>query len=250
MLCRGFGLGKVARMLAPWSTLLVLAGAVCAQGEVSTFGGDARHTSVYATAAQRLGDAAFDLRQTFQRFEGTATIRGQALPIERASLRGDTLSFRIDYGGETLSFLGKVSNGRIAGQVLRAGDTPLPLFAETVHLQSRELEAAPPAAATATGAAAVTPHLVSSSFTRSAISITVALLNSSTIFALSSAILFVLSFVSSSSVPRIFSARGRKPTIYVVVVCFFHGQLCRRKLFKHPCLLLPAARGQADWPGC
>ena len=55
MFCRGFGLGKVARMLAPWSALLVFAGAVCAQGEVSTFGGDARHTSVYATAAQRLG---------------------------------------------------------------------------------------------------------------------------------------------------------------------------------------------------
>ena len=51
--------------------------------------------------------------------------------------------------------------------------------------------AAPPpgaAAATATGAAAETPHLVSSSFTRSAISITVALLSSSTIFALSRAI--------------------------------------------------------------
>src|ERR1044071_9693848 len=55
------------------------------------------------------------------------------------------------------------------------------------------------AAATATGAAAVTPHLDSRSFTKSAISITVALLKSSTILALSSAIV-TFQFVSSSPV--------------------------------------------------
>src|ERR1700742_4823058 len=43
--------------------------------------------------------------------------------------------------------------------------------------------AAPPAAATATGAAAETPHLVSSCLTKSAASMTVNLLNSSTMFA-------------------------------------------------------------------
>jgi len=67
---------------------------------------------------------------------------------------------------------------------------------------------APAAAATATGAAAETPHLVSSSFTSSAISITVALLSSSTIFALSRAIV-TFHFVSSS--PTAMDALSSRP---------------------------------------
>src|SRR6266700_3979590 len=76
--------------------------------------------------------------------------------------------------------------------------------------------AAPPGPA----AAALTPHLPSSSFTRSAISITVALLSSSTSFALSRAI---FPFVSSSPVATGgLSLQAGKPTIYVVFVFFVY----------------------------
>src|ERR1044071_3143473 len=61
--------------------------------------------------------------------------------------------------------------------------------------------AAAPAAATATGAAAVTPRFSSNFFTRSAASMTVNLLNSSTRFAVS-AIYLLLSFCSSRRPPR------------------------------------------------
>jgi hypothetical protein len=43
-------------------------------------------------------------------------------PLERTFLKADYLSFRFDAGGETLRFQGRVSNGRISGQLLRRGD--------------------------------------------------------------------------------------------------------------------------------
>ena len=110
----------------------------------------------------------------------------------------------------------------------------------------------PPAAATATGAAAETPHLVSRSFTRSAISITVALLSSSTIFALSRAILIYLSFrLVAAHGHEWFKSAASKPTIYVVV-CLFPTPPAKAgmKLFIMPlpcrvCRPAPAIRGRA-----
>src|SRR5690242_20535116 len=72
--------------------------------------------------------------------------------------------------------------------------------------------------ATATGAAALTPHLPSSSFTRSAISITVALLNSSTIFALSRAIFYLSCRLVVVQGHGRFQFAACKPTIYAVCV--------------------------------
>jgi len=67
-------------------------------------------------------DVEFDLRQSFQRFEGNATLRGRQVPLARTFLKANTISFRFTDGGETLRFQGRVSNGRIAGQLLRPGD--------------------------------------------------------------------------------------------------------------------------------
>jgi SAM-dependent methyltransferase len=69
-----------------------------------------------------VADVEFDLRQSFQRFAGTATVRGRQAPLARTFLKADTISFRFADGGETLRFQGRVSNGRIAGQLLRPGD--------------------------------------------------------------------------------------------------------------------------------
>jgi len=69
-----------------------------------------------------VADVEFDLRQSFQHFDGSATIRGRQVPLARTFLKADYISFRFDDGGETLRFQGRVSNGRIAGQLLRPGD--------------------------------------------------------------------------------------------------------------------------------
>ncbi len=75
-----------------------------------------------------------------------------------------------------------------------------------------------PAAAIATGAAAVTPHFSSSFFTKSAASITVNLLNSSTRFPMSAILPFFRLVVRRS--PGGFQFTAREPTIYVVVLLF------------------------------
>ena len=64
-------------------------------------------------------DLEFDVAQHNQQFSGTARLRGKLLPIERAFLKSNYLSFRIDTGSETLLFQGHVTNGRIAGQQIR-----------------------------------------------------------------------------------------------------------------------------------
>ena len=59
----------------------------------------------------------FELRQKFQELSGTAKIAGRTIAIERATLSGPFLSFRVQDGKRTLRFNGYASEGRIAGQL-------------------------------------------------------------------------------------------------------------------------------------
>jgi len=70
-------------------------------------------------------DIRFRFNQQFQKISGDATINGETVPMERANLTADFLSFRIHYTGQTLLFTGQVRNGRIVGQVSVSGDRPL-----------------------------------------------------------------------------------------------------------------------------
>src|SRR5688572_8301096 len=98
----------------------------------------------------------------------------------------------------------------------------------------------PPAGAAMTGAAAVTPHLVSSCFTRSAISITVKPLSSSTTFAISAMLPFSLVVIRGHGC---FQFTACEPTIYFVVDVMFPasaGWPARKSLaFLHLCLEHP-----------
>ena len=58
-------------------------------------------------------------KQKYQRFEGTARLRGKEVAIERPFLKSDYVSFRIQDGKDTLLFNGRVSNSRIAGEMIR-----------------------------------------------------------------------------------------------------------------------------------
>ena len=68
-------------------------------------------------------DLSFD--QTFQKISGEATVAGQKIPMERAGLSGDFVSFRIQIGGQTVLFNGYVQTGRIVGQVMESGGRAL-----------------------------------------------------------------------------------------------------------------------------
>ncbi|MFM9972914.1 MAG: SAM-dependent methyltransferase [Burkholderiales bacterium] len=59
--------------------------------------------------------------QHFQRISGHAMVAGKKLPLERASLTGDFVSFRIQFGSQTILFNGHVQSGRILGQVMQSG---------------------------------------------------------------------------------------------------------------------------------
>ena len=63
----------------------------------------------------------FELRQKFQELSGTAKIAGRSIALERATLSGPFLSFRVQDGKRTLRFSGYASAGRINGQ-LGVGD--------------------------------------------------------------------------------------------------------------------------------
>jgi 16S rRNA G966 N2-methylase RsmD len=62
-------------------------------------------------------EAVFDLQQKYQDVSGTALVGGRILPLERVTLRGDFLSFRVQDGKRTLRFNGYASAGRISGQL-------------------------------------------------------------------------------------------------------------------------------------
>ena len=61
-------------------------------------------------------DLELEVDQHNQRISGSAKLRGKVIPIERAFLKSNYLSFRVDTGTETLLFHGHVSNGRITGE--------------------------------------------------------------------------------------------------------------------------------------
>ena len=64
----------------------------------------------------------FNIAQHNQRFNGTARLRGKEWPIERAFLKSNYLSFRVEMDGETLLFQGHVANGRVSGEQI-VGDS-------------------------------------------------------------------------------------------------------------------------------
>jgi hypothetical protein len=66
-------------------------------------------------------DAELHFEQHFQKISGELLLNGQKLPLERASLTGETISFRVQDGERTIRFSGQVSNGRMAGQVAVSG---------------------------------------------------------------------------------------------------------------------------------
>ena len=63
--------------------------------------------------------------QAFHKISGEARLGDSRLALERVSLGGDFLSFRIEVEGETILFNGHVQNGRIVGQVTPSGGRTL-----------------------------------------------------------------------------------------------------------------------------
>ena len=63
------------------------------------------------------GDAEFVLQQKFQALSGSVAIGARSVPIERARINGALVSFRARDGERTLRFNGRVSAGRIKGQL-------------------------------------------------------------------------------------------------------------------------------------
>ena len=70
-------------------------------------------------------DAELRFDQHFQKIDGAVVIGTQTVPMERASLSGEFVSFRIQFGDQTVLFTGQVQNGRIVGQVVLSGDRPV-----------------------------------------------------------------------------------------------------------------------------
>jgi hypothetical protein len=66
-------------------------------------------------------DAEIRFEQHYQKISGELLLNGQKLPLERASLTGDSISFRVQDGDRTIRFSGQVLKGRIAGQVAVSG---------------------------------------------------------------------------------------------------------------------------------
>lgn len=66
-------------------------------------------------------EAELRLEQNYQKVSGEVLFGGKHLPIERANLVGENLSFRIEDGNRTIRFNGQVKTGRIAGQVASSG---------------------------------------------------------------------------------------------------------------------------------
>ena len=73
----------------------------------------------------------FNLRQHYQKVEGTAKIGASTIVIERPVLKGDALSFELKDGTQTLHFEGRISAGQLSGQLL-SGSRKLPWHAVRV----------------------------------------------------------------------------------------------------------------------
>lgn len=74
----------------------------------------------------RTGDGqtiALDLKQRFQKVDGTATVNGRAVPLRDARLRGADISFVIDAGeGRATTFTGRVDGGSMRASEAGASD--------------------------------------------------------------------------------------------------------------------------------
>jgi hypothetical protein len=66
-------------------------------------------------------DARFHFDQHNQKISGEAVIDGEKFALERPSLTGEAISFRVQQGDRTIRVSGLVKNGRIAGQVAVSG---------------------------------------------------------------------------------------------------------------------------------
>ena len=66
-------------------------------------------------------DARIHIEQHNQKISGEALIEGEKLPLERANLTGESITFRVEQGDRTIRVSGLVQNGRIAGQVASGG---------------------------------------------------------------------------------------------------------------------------------
>ncbi len=66
-------------------------------------------------------DAQIHFEQHNQRIDGEAYLDGKSFPLERASLSGEAISFRVQEGDRTIRFNGLVANSRIAGEVAVSG---------------------------------------------------------------------------------------------------------------------------------
>ncbi|MCC6472477.1 MAG: class I SAM-dependent methyltransferase [Burkholderiales bacterium] len=66
-------------------------------------------------------EAQLQFRQHNQEIAGTVTVNGRTYPMERASLVGPNLTFRVEQGELSVRFNGVVNAGTIAGQVAAAG---------------------------------------------------------------------------------------------------------------------------------
>jgi hypothetical protein len=62
-----------------------------------------------------------DLKQHYQKVEGTAKIGATTVAIERPELKGDALSFELTGGGQHLRFEGRITAGQLSGQLLSGG---------------------------------------------------------------------------------------------------------------------------------
>jgi hypothetical protein len=72
-------------------------------------------------AAKGWTDMLLRFEQHYQKISGEALINGARLPLERASLSGEIVSFRVQQGKRTIRFSGQVGSGHIAGQVAVSG---------------------------------------------------------------------------------------------------------------------------------
>ena len=72
-------------------------------------------------AAKGTADLELKITQRYQKFDGTARIGASTFAIERPVLKGTEISFDIIDGRQTLHFAGRVSEGRLSGQVTAGG---------------------------------------------------------------------------------------------------------------------------------
>jgi hypothetical protein len=66
-------------------------------------------------------EAEIRFEQKFQKISGEAVIEGRHLPLSRASLTGDHISFRVEDGDRTIRFDGQALTARMQGQVAVSG---------------------------------------------------------------------------------------------------------------------------------